>query len=174
MRKKYDYIIFDINIMKFINNNPIEHMINILKNKCNVLIIDGNYNIDENKLLYNIMKNKDIFIIKDNKPKNNVVSKLTSIDKNVENVSELYIDLKNNNINTIKDIKNEFKKDIIISDKVSININKKLELDITKKEDCKKMMVKDIKKSKQYKAIPKKYKKSKMKKDELCDTIQEI
>ena len=94
--------------------------------------------------------------------------------KNAKDASIAYGQSLEKNISSIKDMKNALNEDVVISDKIDPKISKNISLNIRNKKDCMKMKVADIKKSNEYKKIPRKYKKSKMKKDSLCTTIQDI
>jgi len=118
-------------------------------------------------------------VISNKKYKNNLYKMIKELDINIDNKLKLIKDLERMNIESYekleKYLKNENKLDDIFTMlKIKLNIKDDLKYDIKNFNECIKMLLKDIKKSNEYKNIPKKFKKSKMKKQELCETIEKI
>jgi len=158
--------------------NNIEEMIN--NNKVSDIIIVTN--IEEDLFLFNknsYYKKLKCLVIFNRKEKNDFYKFIKNMDIKIENKLSLIKDLEKMKIDSeeklTKYLKNEKDlNDIFTTLKLKLNISDNVLFDIKNFNECMKMLIKDIKKSKEYKNIPRKFKKSKMKKDELCKTINEL
>lgn len=160
----------------------LEKMVNELKEPEKIIVCNVNINDVTELFLFNNSKyyEKDnCLIISNKKPKNDFYKMIHNLDMNIENKIKIVKDLEKINISTeeklLKYLKDEKElNDIFSILKVKLNIKDDTFFDIRNFNECVKMLLKDIKKSKEYKEIPRKYNKSKMKKNEICKTIQDI
>lgn len=175
IKKEDDVLVNDILVINK-SNYDIEKTLNNFNDKKFILVL--NISIQSDILLFN--KNtyypKYNILLISNNFKSDLHKLVKELDTDINNKIKLMKDLNKININTVdklyKYLKNESKLDDIFNIlKIKLNIKDDITTDIKNFNDCMKMLIKDIKKSKEYKDIPRTYKKSKMKKQKLCDTI---
>lgn len=160
----------DLNIEKFVNNVFGPKYIIVFNKKVDDLFLFSK-NVFYPK--YNIL------IISNDIYKTDLFKFIKELDMNIENKLKLVKDLNKMKITTteqlMKYLKNENNLDDLFNIlKIKLNITDEIKFDIKNFNDCMKMIVPDIKKSKEYKDIPRKYNKSKMKKEKICETIRDL
>lgn len=179
LKKEQDDLENDILFINKIDYD-LEKTLNNFNNQKYILAI--NINIDNNLLLFN--KNTyypkyKILLIRNQEFKSDLHKYVKQLDMNIDNKLTLIKDLNKMNIKSIEQLTKYLENEKNLNDlftilKIKLNITGKIKIDIKNFNDCMKMLVKDIKKSKEYKDIPRKYNKSKMKKQKICETIKDL
>lgn len=164
-----------------INGNYFDNLEEIVNNvnEPDIIIVT---NIDSEIFLFNknsFYKKTKCLIIFNRREKNDFYKIIKNIDMNIENKIQLVKDLQKMKIDSEEKLNKYLKNEKNLNDiftilKLKLNISDEILFDIKNFNECMRMLIKDIKNSKEYKDIPRKYKKSKMKKNELCKTIEEL
>lgn len=177
LMNKEDYKYSDILFIDFFNLNNLEE-INDYHNQKYIFVLNVDSTLKDKSIILSkniYYKKYNILLIFNNKIKNDFYKLIKKLDLDNYKKMKLLKDLEKLGINNLDDlIKIINNKDI--NDIENINIIKmKLGIntifDVKNFDECMKILLKDIKKTKEYKQISKKYKKSKLKKKELCETI---
>lgn len=179
IKKEEDVLENELLILNKMNYN-LENTLNNFNDPKYILAV--NVNIDNDLLLFN--KNtyypKYKFLLIHNKEFKTELHKFVKeLDVDIEFKVKLLKDLDKMKIKSVEQLNKYLKNETKLTDlfsvlKIKLNISDEIKFDIKNFNDCMKMLVKDIKKSKEYKDIPRKYNKSKMKKDKICETIRDL
>ena len=145
-------------------------------------ILGLNVNIDSELLLLNkniYYPKYKILLIFNKEYKSDLYKMIKELNMNIDNKLKLVKDLDKMKIKNVEQLTKYLKNENKLSDlfsvlKIKLNITDEIKFDIKNFNDCMKMLIKDIKKSVEYKNIPRSYKKSKMKKQKLCETIRDL
>lgn len=178
IKKEDDVLENDILIINKLNYD-IEKTINGFKNPKYIMILNIN---PTDVLLFNknvYYQKHQILLIHNQEYKSDLHKFIKELDMDIENRLQLIKDLNKMKITSVEQLTKYLKDESKLSDtfsvlKMKLKIEDEVKFDIKNFNDCMKMLVKDIKKSKEYKDIPRKYNKSKMKKEKICETIKDL